>query len=135
MARKSKRRLISAVALFAMALRLVVAFLFVPATILPGTPAEAGFQVVLCTEHGPMQVALDGRGEPVSGDRQEKPNSPPICPFCYAGAAIPFAVVPPIAGPPQIAGEPPLETPALAVFPERPRVFAATARGPPLSVI
>lgn len=112
-----------------MALRLVVAFLFVPAAVIPGTPAEAGFQIVLCTEHGPMQVALDESGRPLSGDQQDK--APSICPFCYAGAGIPFTLAAPLAGPLLTAANPPLEPPAPAVFPLRPRVFAATARGPP----
>lgn len=128
MSRNPKRRLVSAVALFAMALRLVVAFLFVPAAVIPGTPAEAGFEIVLCTEHGPMRVALDESGNP-SGDRQDQGT--PLCPFCAAGASIPFILAPPLPGPLLTAGRPPLEPPAPAVFPHRPRVFAASARGPP----
>jgi hypothetical protein len=127
-ARKSKRRFVSAVALFAMALRLVVAFLFVPAAIIPGTPAEAGFEIVLCTEHGPMQVALDKSGK-TSGEQQDEAQ--PICPFCYAGGAILFTLAPPLLGPLLAAASSPIKPPAPAVSPQRPRVFATSPRGPP----
>lgn len=129
MARRSKHRFVSAVALFAMALRLVVAFLFVPAAVIPGTSAaDAGFEVVLCTEHGAMRVALDESGNPV-GDEQDKAQ--PICPYCYSGGALLFTLAPPLPGPLLVAGSAPIELTAPALTPQRPRVFATSPRGPP----
>ena len=123
--------MVSAVALFAMALRLVVAFLFVPATFISSVPAEAGYQVVLCTEHGPMQIAIDKNGGESSQDDQDKPR---ICPFCYAGAGIPFTLAAQLLPPPPSVGFAPREPRIVAVFPRHPHVYRPTARGPPRQI-
>lgn len=130
MSRKSKRRIVSSVAIFAMSLRLLVAFLFVPGIVVPGAPAEAGFEVVLCTEHGAMRIALDEQGNAQSS-QDEQDKAPPVCPFCYAGTGNAFALIPPATGPPVAVGQPPIEPRALPVFPLRPHLLVATARGPP----
>lgn len=130
MSRKSKRRIISGVAILAMSLRLLIGFLFVPDIVLPGTPAEAGFQVVLCTEHGAMQVALDPQGN-VETSQDQPDQTPPACLFCYAGTAFSFALLPPATGPPPAISQSPLAPPALLELPHRTRVLVATARGPP----
>ncbi|CFX12686.1 exported protein of unknown function [Candidatus Filomicrobium marinum] len=123
--------MVSAVALFAMALRLVVAFLFVPTTVISGVPAEAGYEVVLCTEHGPMQIAINENDGQSSHDDQHKPR---ICPFCYAGAGIPFALAAELPPPPPSVGFAPREPRTVAVFPRHPRIYAPTARGPPQQI-
>lgn len=133
MSRKSKRRIVSGVAILAMSLRLLVGFLFVPGIVVPGTPAEAGFQVVLCTEHGAMQVALDPQGN-VETSQDQPYQAPPACPYCYAGTGFSFALTPPATGPPLAIAHPQLAPPALLELPRATRVFVATARGPPLRV-
>lgn len=130
MSRKSKRRIVSGVAILAMSLRLLVGFLFVPGIVVPGTPAEAGFQVVLCTEHGAMQVALDPQGDAQSSQDQ-RDQVPPSCPYCYAGTGFSFALIPPATGPPLAIAHLQLEPPALLELPLFTRVLVATARGPP----
>lgn len=130
--RKSKHRFISAVALFAMALRLVVAFLFVPTPVIPGASAEAATEVVLCTEHGPMQITLDAEGDGASDERQEK--APPVCPLCYAGACVALALPPPSTVAALSAGNPQPEPPPLVAHPLFSQVYAASARGPPSNI-
>ncbi len=128
MGKRVTRRRIGYLAVASLFIRLALVTLFMPvASSTSQADVLAGADIVLCTVHGPMQVAPD------SGDPQNNSDdsTPRFCPFCLGLSSITWAVSPdataitlPLVATTEL---PPTTNKAIAEYPHaRP-----SARGPP----
>ena len=99
MTSKRSRRTIGYVAIASLIIRLALITVFAPMgqAALNAMPANAaagqGFELVMCSVHGPMTLAVDPRSQDDESD-PDKAEKPRFCPFCAGVSAVAWAIEP-----------------------------------------